>query len=410
MAERISFGIDRSRVFDHAYFVNNYGWFNGSETQIIANGDVRANGDMSLSGGPKINGNVYAARNDELRVPGQIKDGIGTMDSESAYKSKQYGVNDRARPLQEKTGDGGYDAPATVTTQTKNDRLHPEPNQTFGSGHSQQLEMPWISDLNQYVDYGCSADYGIYSTLSQGSTYYIDNRPSNRGGENYGYYTGTGPSGDPKLPDNHAIKLAQLDAQELHLHPALCPAVRMREERRRLVGRRRHRLSARGQEQVRRQLHRCRRRREGQGDEDGEIPLRNADRPLRTQDPEESLGRLRVRLLEGHHAQILRQRRPAERPARHRLDDHAHRRRPLQQPRHLRKRRRLHGQRLPRLPQRRHHLLGIALPELGLPALFGLAGIRRQPDPRRTGRGIRARGPAPAGSAQQLERHRRDGR
>ena len=218
MAERISFGIDRSRVFDHAYFVNNYGWFNGSETQIIANGDVRANGDMSLSGGPKINGNVYAARNDELRVPGQIKDGIGTMDSKSAYKSKQYGVNDRARPLQEKAGDGGYDAPATVTTQSKNDRLHPEPNQTYGSGESQQLEMPWISDLNQYVDYGSSADYGIYSTLSQGDTYYVDNRPSNRGGENYGYYTGTGPSGDPKMPDNHALVLEGTQANPIKLN------------------------------------------------------------------------------------------------------------------------------------------------------------------------------------------------
>ena len=84
LAERVSFGVDRSKVFDYAYFVNNYGWFEGST--ITANGAVRANGDMSLSQSPKVNGDVFAARNDELNVPGDIKNGTGTMDNKGTYR------------------------------------------------------------------------------------------------------------------------------------------------------------------------------------------------------------------------------------------------------------------------------------------------------------------------------------
>lgn len=205
IAERVSYGVDRSKVFDHAYFVNNYGWFNGST--ITANGAVRANGDMSIAGNPKVNGDVYAAPNDELNVLGNITDGIGNMDSKSTYRTSQYGVTDRARPLQANSGDGGYDAPDKVTDATKNARLHAK---------SHSLDMPWISDLNQYVEYG--RDPQIQSTLSQGGVYYIDNRTSNKGKENYGYYTGTGPSGDANMPDNHALVLEGTAANPIVLN------------------------------------------------------------------------------------------------------------------------------------------------------------------------------------------------
>ena len=48
--------------------------------------------------------------------------------------------------------------------------------------------------------------------------YYVDNRDSNKGGANYGYYTGTGPSGDPKMPDNHALVLEGTDANPIILN------------------------------------------------------------------------------------------------------------------------------------------------------------------------------------------------
>ena len=78
--ERVRFAIARSKVFDNAYFVNNYGWFQGSS--VTANGDVRANGDMYLDSGCKVNGNVYAARNPELGVNGDITN-YGKMDAYS---------------------------------------------------------------------------------------------------------------------------------------------------------------------------------------------------------------------------------------------------------------------------------------------------------------------------------------
>ena len=195
LASRIAYGVGRSKVFDHAYFVNNYGWFEGST--ITANGDVRANGDMSLSQSPKVNGHVYGARNDELGVPGEIKNGTGTMDTRSVYSTTQYGVNNRARPLQTTHGDGGYDAPEKVDTAALNSRLHPK---------SEPLEMPWISDLNQYVEYAKQQ----HSTLRVGGTTLI--------GASDGYYTGTGPSGDASKPDNLALVLEGTLADPIRLN------------------------------------------------------------------------------------------------------------------------------------------------------------------------------------------------
>ena len=191
IAERVSFGVDRSKVFDYAYFVNNYGWFEGST--ITANGGVRANGDMSLSQNPKVNGDVYGARNDELGVPGDIKNGTGTMDNKNTYRSTQYGTSNRARPLQKSSDDGGYDAPDTVTSAALTKRLH--------GNLREGLDMPWISGLNEYIEYGKE----LKSTLFQGGKYYVNN--ANSGDPNYGYYQGTGPSGNPNLPDNHALVL-----------------------------------------------------------------------------------------------------------------------------------------------------------------------------------------------------------
>ena len=202
IAERVSFGVDRSKVFDYAYFVNNYGWFEGST--ITANGGVRANGDMSLSQSPKVNGDVYAAVNEELGVPGDITNGQGTMDNKNTYRSTQYGTTDRARPLQKSSDDGGYDAPDTVTSADLTKRLH--------ANLSEGIDMPWISGLNDYIAYGKE----LKSTLSQGGTYYINN--ANSGDPNYGYYQGPGPSGDPTLPDNHALVLEGTQSNPIRIN------------------------------------------------------------------------------------------------------------------------------------------------------------------------------------------------
>ena len=202
VAERVLFGVDRSKVFDYAYFVNNYGWFEGST--ITANGAVRANGDMSLSQSPKVNGDVYAAVNEELGVPGDIKNGTGTMDSKSTYRSSQYGTTDRARPLMKSPDDGGYDAPDVVTDADRQTRLH--------GNLAEGIDMPWISGLNEYIEYGKE----LKSSLSQGGKYFINN--ANPSDPNYGYYQGTGPSGDATLPDNHALVLEGSQSNPIRLN------------------------------------------------------------------------------------------------------------------------------------------------------------------------------------------------
>ena len=54
----VRYGHKPAEIFDHAYFVNNYGWLWGSG--ITVNGSVRSNGDFSASN-PTVNGDIYAA-------------------------------------------------------------------------------------------------------------------------------------------------------------------------------------------------------------------------------------------------------------------------------------------------------------------------------------------------------------
>lgn len=186
MAERVQFGIDRSTVFDNAYFVNNYGWFSG--TGLVANGDVRANGNMSLDTSTTINGRVYAAANSELGVLGTIKN-YGAMDKASTYRTTVYGIANRSRPMA--PVNGGYEAPATVTTAECQKRLHAK--EELG------VSMPWISGLDGYVEYGkeCGA------SLKQGSIVYIS--------PDKGYYDGPGPSGERTVSDGKGNQVQAAD-------------------------------------------------------------------------------------------------------------------------------------------------------------------------------------------------------
>ena len=196
VAETVHFAQQRSKVFNNAYFVNNYGWFQG--TGCTANGDVRANGDMYLDSGCKINGRVYAARNEELNVNGDITN-YGTMDSYSTYRSSTYGVSNMSRPLSTDpvTGDvvaGGYEAPASATTQAKRDRIH--------ANEERETEMPYIGDLaseasdyRQWIEELRASDSSLCK-VTQGGKVLVDK-----------YYDGVGPSGDASLADNGVLIL-----------------------------------------------------------------------------------------------------------------------------------------------------------------------------------------------------------
>ncbi|MBR2838912.1 MAG: hypothetical protein IKE55_09020 [Kiritimatiellae bacterium] len=204
VSETVRFAQQRSKVFNNAYFVNNYGWFQGSG--CTANGDVRANGDMYLDSSCKVNGRVYAARNEELQVDGDVTN-YGTMDNYATYRNSTYGVSNISRPLSVDpvTGDavaGGYDAPENVTTQDKQGRIH--------ANEERETEMPFIGDLTSE-----ESDYRLWiedlrqsdaamCKVTQGGTVLVDK-----------YFDGVGPSGDATLADKGVLILEGTQANPI---------------------------------------------------------------------------------------------------------------------------------------------------------------------------------------------------
>lgn len=191
--ETFRFAQQRSMVFNYAYFVNNYGWFEGSGG--VANGDVRANGNMYLDSRCLINGHVYASKNTELGVNGDITN-YGKMDSERDYKKKSYGTTDRARPLSVKGGDGGYVPPekkGNTASAAAKERIH--------ANQELPIEMPYIGDLiSENSDYLAWAQ-SLHAADSNMSTLkYTD--PNGQRKTVSVIYDGVGPSGLTTLDKN----------------------------------------------------------------------------------------------------------------------------------------------------------------------------------------------------------------
>jgi len=70
-----------SKVFDYAYFINNWGWFYGAVFTV--NGDVRSNGRFSFRDRPFMNGEIYAGG----RINGTVRGRADTrVDGEYIYQ------------------------------------------------------------------------------------------------------------------------------------------------------------------------------------------------------------------------------------------------------------------------------------------------------------------------------------
>lgn len=233
--ETIRFAQQRSQVFNNAYFVNNFGWFEGGDSTFV-NGDIRSNGDMKLDNKVTVNGHIYAARNDNLGrsgvtgiIYGDVDATVGNMHELTKYKSSStdYGTSNRARPLELDpiTGGinkGGYSAPENANTSAKSSRLHP--NQEFS------VEMPYIGDLSSNdSDYRAwaqelhDADPNM-STIKKGGQTLVSV-----------YYDGAGPSGEEyfydadgnqiQAPDYGAIVLVGTAAQPIEINgPVIIPS------------------------------------------------------------------------------------------------------------------------------------------------------------------------------------------
>ena len=202
LSETIRFAQQRSQVFNNAYFVNNYGWFEGGSSTFV-NGDIRSNGDMQLDNEVIVNGDIYAAQNPNLGVNGvqglifgdSGSQTYGSMHDRNKYlnDSTHYGTSNRARPLHKdpKTDEinpGGYSAPTDANKDAKLARLHPE--QEFS------VEMPYIGDISS-----SQSEYRAWaqelhdkdpnmSTIKQGGKTLVSV-----------YYDGVGPSGQQYFYD-----------------------------------------------------------------------------------------------------------------------------------------------------------------------------------------------------------------
>lgn len=145
----INFGLVSGRVFDYAYFVNNFGWLYGAG--ITANSDVRSNGNFAFNYNPTINGDIYASVNPDLGAAGTIS-GTNNNNSISTYRSQAPSSarpsNPTANPIpgNDFSYPNGYDG-ASVRF----------PNQEV-------LDMPYLGNLQEYKNMAISEG----GTISQG--------------------------------------------------------------------------------------------------------------------------------------------------------------------------------------------------------------------------------------------------
>ncbi len=196
--ERICFATGQSQVFNYAYFVNNYGWMDGST--ITINGDMRANGDVSLTAST-INGRIYAAANSEVGATGRIT--LRTSPKIKNVSGYRTAAGPQSRPdIEDYNVPGAYDAPANSTTITAGLKG------THGSSivNAEPIPMPFVSDLDDYVEFAREKD----GTLSYPGYSYTDGAGKVRtvaGGSVDAHYAGAGPSGNPELADNGALVL-----------------------------------------------------------------------------------------------------------------------------------------------------------------------------------------------------------
>ena len=209
--ERICFATGQSQVFNYAYFVNNYGWMDGSS--ITINGDLRANGDVSLNAST-INGRIYAAENDEVGATGKITlKSSPKIKNTSGYRSA---AGHQARPdVDDYNVPGSYDAPAASTTITTG--LKGTHGSSIVNPEAEPIPMPFVSDLGDYVEFANEKN----GTLTYPGYSYTDSAGKVRsvsGGTISAHYQGTGPSGNAALADNGALVLVGTQSNPIRIN------------------------------------------------------------------------------------------------------------------------------------------------------------------------------------------------
>lgn len=176
--EVVRYRLHRSSVFDHAYFINNYGWF--YNVNCVVNGDIRSNYDMDLrSRYLVLNGYASAFGQVNINRPYQTWSwNTYKRDSYSDFFRPTYYV-DQHRKTQ--NGDDNIDAIFQYGF-----------NRSGTYSHQEKLKMPYLGDLSDYKAYAAQKN----GTIRVGSRVLVDH-----------VFSGTGPSGVSGAPDQGSIVL-----------------------------------------------------------------------------------------------------------------------------------------------------------------------------------------------------------
>jgi len=151
--ETVLYTLNRSSVFDHAYFINNFGWFKG--VNVAVNGNLRSNYNMELnSTNLVLNGSSYAFGENDILRPFKSWDAAEYMASTNSTFSRPFYYVDLNT---NSSASGIYE-----------DGYNPDDVEIYD--HVDQLKMPFIGNLNDYIFY--AQEKG--GTIKTGNTIIVD--------------------------------------------------------------------------------------------------------------------------------------------------------------------------------------------------------------------------------------------
>lgn len=157
----VRYGLGPSRVFNFVYFANNYGWMYG--TPLYLYGAMGANGDLGFSGGPTVDGDLFAATNPDLGAAGEVN---GTARHDTLDQYRNLGDADSLlRPTnpawtEDLNGNGILDPGEDVNGNGKLDEVEYKigyDGKQTPFEHQDVIDMPYLGDLALYKS--LSADY-----------------------------------------------------------------------------------------------------------------------------------------------------------------------------------------------------------------------------------------------------------
>ena len=168
----VRFGRKPSQVFNHAYFINNFGWLWGSS--ITVNGSVRSNGNFSMRNST-VNGDIIACENEEIGAAGTVE-GSSRHRSVAEYnanESEHARATDPSAPPEDLNGNGILDP---GEDRNGNGKLDDFGYRGGYDGESERLEnqqtidMPYLGDMSVYRELATLQN----GTIKQGETLLVD--------------------------------------------------------------------------------------------------------------------------------------------------------------------------------------------------------------------------------------------